>query len=497
MKATFVFPNQLFINHPSLSRNRKVFIIQDPLFFGDYRYGIKFHKKKILLHLMSLDSFSKDLEEKGYETNIIPYKKSFRKDYLIRIIKTYELSDIYLCDPVDYILNKRIKEACNSTGTKIYMSDSPGFLLSKEQVGSEFLGKSKHLMAAFYKRQRRRYNILIDENDNPSGGKWSYDLENRKRLPKNIIIPKVLSLDYDGNMLDINKKFITKNFINNPGSIDSFNYPVDRKQAITSFHNFLEMKILNFGTYEDAIVKEETYLFHSVLSSYLNIGLITPQEVVNDTICFAKENSIPINSLEGFIRQIIGWREFMRGIYNADGTKQRNSNFWNFDRSLPNSFYDGTTGIEPLDDTINKVLDNAYVHHIERLMIIGNLMMLLGIRPDEVYKWFMELFIDSYDWVMVPNIYGMSQFSDGGLLATKPYLSGSNYILKMSNYKKGDWCGIWDSLFWRFINSNRSYFKKNYRMSMMVSVYDRKNTSDKKELDGRAADYIKNLFAEK
>jgi deoxyribodipyrimidine photolyase-related protein len=276
--------------------------------------------------------------------------------------------------------------------------------------------------------------------------------------------------------------------------MDNFNYPVTRSQALSSFHSFLEERLINFGAYEDAIVKNESTLFHSIITPYLNIGLITPNDIIRQVLDFSSDNAIPLNSLEGFIRQIIGWREFMRGIYIADGVKQRNSNFWNYDKSMPKSFYDATTGIEPLDDTIKKCLNSGYAHHIERLMILGNMMLLLGIKPNSIYKWFMEMFIDSYDWVMVPNVYGMSQFSDGGLLATKPYISGSNYILKMSDYKKGDWCLIWDSLYWSFVNRNRDFFRKNPRMNMMVAMYDKKDIDTKKKLRVAAEDFTKNLF---
>jgi len=280
----------------------------------------------------------------------------------------------------------------------------------------------------------------------------------------------------------------------NLGIMDNFNYPVTRSQALNSFHSFLEERLINFGAYEDAIVKNESTLFHSIITPYLNIGLITPNEIIQQVLDFSSNNSIPLNSLEGFIRQIIGWREFMRGIYVADGVKQRNSNFWNYNRAMPKSFYDGTTGIEPLDDTIKKCLNSGYAHHIERLMILGNMMLLIGIKPNAVYKWFMEMFVDSYDWVMVPNVYGMSQFADGGLLATKPYISGSNYILKMSDYKKGDWCPIWDSLYWGFVDRNREFFRKNPRMSMMVSMFDKKDDASKKRLFETSQNFIESLF---
>ena len=205
----------------------------------------------------------------------------------------------------------------------------------------------------------------------------------------------------------------------------------------------------------------------------LNCGLISPKYIVNETLRYANKNNIPLNSTEGFIRQIIGWREFMRGMYVAKGNLQRTTNYWNFKRKIPTSFYTATTGIPPIDETIKKILVTGYCHHIERLMVLGNFMLLCEFDPDEVYQWFMEHFIDSYDWVMVPNIYGMSQFADGGLLATKPYISGSNYLKKMSDYPSGNWNEIWDGLFWNFMNKQRNFFSTNPRLGMLIKNFDK------------------------
>ena len=201
----------------------------------------------------------------------------------------------------------------------------------------------------------------------------------------------------------------------------------------------------------------------------------------------------PLNSVEGFIRQIIGWREFIRGVYVCKGTEERNKNYWNFKRKIPKSFYDGSTGIDPVDDTIIKVKNTGYGNHIERLMILGNFMLLCEFDPNEVYRWFMEVFIDSYDWVMVPNVYGMSQFADGGLMSTKPYISSSNYIIKMSDYKKGSWSEIWDGLFWTFMDKQREFFKTNPRMRMLISSFDKMNPIKKEKLLVDADNFLNNL----
>ena len=214
----------------------------------------------------------------------------------------------------------------------------------------------------------------------------------------------------------------------------------------------------------------------------LNIGLITPKYVIERCLQYAEEKKIPIASVEGFIRQVIGWREFIRAVYEQKGSEERTRNYWSFTEKIPESFWSGTTGMVPVDVTIEKVKKTGYCHHIERLMILGNFMLLCEWDPNEVYEWFMTMFIDAYDWVMVPNVYGMSQFADGGLLATKPYISGSNYILKMSDYKKGEWCAVWDALFWNFMHRHRAFFLSNPRLGMLVKTYDKMDDSKKQQM---------------
>ena len=475
MDYVFIYPNQLFENHPALSKNKKVLLIEEPLFFGDIKYSVKFHKKKILLHHLSIKSYVDFLKSAGYDVEIVRYKDLKRESHTKWIFYKYKIKTLHLVDVIDYELENRIKSAAKERGVSISWHDNPNFLLNNSDVLLDFSGKKRHFMANFYKKQRKRFDILIDDDGNPDGGKWSYDAENRKKLPKNISLPSDLNLEYNKSDYDLSKKFIDKNFADNYGDINGFNYPINHNQAKKSLDFFLEKKFELFGPYEDAISSSESKLFHSILTPYLNIGLITPNEIINRVSDYAKEYSIPINSYEGFIRQIIGWREFIRGIYVVDGVKQRTTNFWRFDKSIPKSFYNGNTGIKPVDKSIVKLINDAYLHHIERLMVMGNIFFLLKINPDAVYKWFMELFIDAYDWVMVPNVYGMSQFSDGGLMSTKPYISGSNYILKMSDYKKDDWCQTWDALYWNFINQNRNFFRKNPRTSMMINMYDKKS----------------------
>ena len=494
MKFTLIYPNQLFYNHPAISKNQQIVLVEDPLFFGDTQYPLKFHKKKIVLHLASIESFKKELIDRGYSVIKYNYSDLIEKNHNIKLLKSLKATEISLARVVDYTLEKRLVKAAKYLKIKINWFETPGFFLNAEEVVENFGKKKKYLMNSFYINQRKKLNILLDDNYNPIGGKWSFDLENRKKLPKNIVIPKISQICYKKNEIEKSIKTVEDIFSSNLGTVKNFNFPISRLQAQKSFREFLEKRLHLFGVYEDAIAKENNFVFHSIITPYLNIGLITPDEIVSETLEYANQNEIPLNSLEGFIRQIIGWREFIRGIYTTDGGRQRNGNFWKFNREIPNAFYTGDTGLDPLDNTIKHCLESGYTHHIERLMILGNIMVLLGIKPESVYNWFMEIFIDSYDWVMVPNIFGMSQYADGGLMSTKPYISGSNYILKMSNYKKGEWSETWDALYWNFINKNREFFKKNPRMSMMVSMYDRQKL-DKKNRDAYIVKtFINSLF---
>ena len=334
---------------------------------------------------------------------------------------------------------------------------------------------------------------MLEDSGDPQGGKWTFDTENRKKYPAKKSPPSVHYPSSD-SFYEEAQNYVGENFKDNLGNLgETPLYPTNHDDAKAWLEQFLDYRFMKFGDYEDAIVAKENILNHSVLTPMLNSGLLTPDFVIEQSISFAEKEDIPINSLEGFIRQIIGWREFIRGIYEFHGGEERTKNFWDFDRKIPASFYDGTTGIPPIDITIKKMLKTGYCHHIERLMVLGNFMVLCEFNPDEVYRWFMELFIDAYDWVMVPNIYGMSQFSDGGLFATKPYISGSNYLMKMSDYEKGDWQATWDGLFWRFMDVHRDFFSKNPRLAMLLGSFDKMNPEKKEVHISNAEVYLDSL----
>ena len=489
MDISIIFPNQIFENSKLLDESSKIFLIEEYLFFNQFN----FHKQKILFHRMTMKSYEKFLKKKKLDVVYIDSTENISdiREFIRNLDKKIQSIKIY--DPVDNWLSRRINDSCEEKNIKIENYNNPLFINNNEDLETFFRSdKKKFFQTSFYKKQRVKLDIMMI-GDKPEGGKWTYDDQNREKYPKNKIPPEI---DYPKKDDNYNEalNYLNNNYKNNYGLIDDENiYPYNFQLAKKWLDDFFITRFYEFGPYEDAVVKEKSILNHSVLSPLLNTGLINPKELIKRTINYHYENKIPINSTEGFIRQIIGWREFIRGVYVCKGTEERNKNFWNFNRKIPSSFYSATTGIDPIDDTINKINKSGYANHIERLMIIGNFMLLCEFDPNEVYRWFMELFIDSYDWVMVPNVYGMSQFGDGGLMSTKPYISGSSYILKMSNYKRGDWCMIWDSLFWNFIDKQREFFLTNPRMRMLVSSFDRMDIEKKEKLINTANKFISNL----
>ncbi|MCG8374597.1 MAG: cryptochrome/photolyase family protein, partial [Balneolales bacterium] len=458
------------------------------LFFNQF----SFHKQKIAYHRSTMKYYQAFLEKREQEVRYVSSCEPGNSIYpVIQRLAGRGVKKIHFIDPADDWLERRIVKSAEEHGVDIQSYESPMFLNSNQDLTTFFKPeKKKFFQTSFYQQERKRLNLLLDEEGKPEGGKWTYDSENRKKYPKSKI-PPAISFPAEDSFSKEAVTYTLEHFGNNFGSLKVFPlYPNTHKSAEIWLDQFLDTRFHEFGPYEDAIVSGEHFLNHSVLTPMLNVGLLTPAQVIEQTMKFARENSVPLNSLEGFIRQIIGWREFMRGMYVAKGREQRTTNFWGFDRKIPASFYNGTTGILPIDVTIKKILETGYCHHIERLMVLGNFMVLCEFDPDEVYRWFMELFIDAYDWVMVPNVYGMSQFADGGLLSTKPYISGSNYLMKMSNYPKGEWQHTWDALFWRFMNKHRDFFLKNPRLGMLIRTYDKFDVDKKKEIEKVSSDFL-------
>jgi deoxyribodipyrimidine photolyase-related protein len=449
----------------------------------------KYHQQKLVFFLSAMRHYRDALVLHGaqvhYETlsdePFLDRFERFLKQSRIKSVVSYEVSDRFFEQTLSRFFADR--------GIAWKRLPSPGFLTTRERFASYLGSVKKPFMKTFYELQRKHFQVLLDQDAEPLGGRWSFDDENRERLPSAISIPETI-FTYPSVRDEITREvqeLVEHEFSDHPGKASEFWLPVTRSEATQWLARFITDKLENFGTYEDALSSRAPFLFHSVLTPFLNSGLLTPQEVIDGVLAaFAKRN-LRLASVEGFVRQVIGWREFIFGIDRHFGEQQHVLNHFNHQRQLTEHWRLGTTELTPLDDAIRKALRWGYSHHIERLMVIGNFMVLSEIHPQEAYQWFMEHFIDSADWVMGPNVFGMGIFSDGGIFATKPYVCGSNYLLKMSDYGKGPWCDIADGLYWSFIAKHQKTFIKNPRMATMARAYDRLNP-DRKEVLHRAAE---------
>jgi deoxyribodipyrimidine photolyase-related protein len=490
-----IFPNQLFKKHPGFNLNPvQIALLEDPLFFRDLHHPIDFHVQKLWLHRASMKRYHAELETLDVKTSY--HDHDFKPSFLKRNLKALLLGhnkQFATVEPADFLLKKRLTRVCKELNAELVFLKNPMFICDQNENQQYRAGKTRWFMADYYKWQRRRLNVLMD-GEGPTGGKWSFDEDNRKKVPKKLIatIPSLLQLQRDGHDYEA-AKYVLKNFPDHPGNLNELYYPTSHKNAEKWLDHFIKVRLTQFGDYEDAIVEGESWLWHSVLTPMLNIGLLTPNQIIKAVMNHANKNEIPLNSLEGFTRQVIGWREFMRATYEDLGVAMRTTNHWQHHRKLPQSFYDGSTGIAPVDDVIKRLNNTGYCHHIERLMVLGGFMFLCEIHPDEIYRWFMEMFIDSYDWVMVPNVYAMSQNADGGNITTKPYFSGSAYIKKMSHFGKGEWCDVWDALYWRWISNHVDELGKNPRWAMMCAMARKMDSGKMSAHQQLAESFLKKL----
>lgn len=489
-KIFIILGDQLF--NPQILKDHgcnEIFMAED---FG-LCTDVKHHKLKLYLFLCAMREYKDELIANGIKVNYFSLVERKRNDsyinFLLRFLKKNKIKKINFFEIDNKIFENDISIILKKNKVSFKTYQSPMFIFSREEFISFHKNKKIFIMANFYQFSRKKFNILLDENNKPLGGKWSFDDENRRKIPASTSIPELLKFNkskYHNEILNL----INKYFKNHPGNLKNIWFPTNRKNADLHFEYFLKSKLASFGSYEDAMINGKNFLFHSCISALMNIGLLSPSSIINRTISFAKNNAVPLNSLEGFIRQVIGWREFIRGIYQLKGSHQKDQNFWNHQKKLSKSWYEGTTGILPLDDSIQSTIKDGYNHHIPRLMVIANIMNLCEIDPIEIYKWFMEMNIDSSEWVMVPNVFGMATFADGGLMSTKPYTCGSNYLLKMSNYKKDDWCETLDGLYWRFTQKNKKYYQSNPRLTFILKILDRMKPERKKVIFSKAEDFI-------
>ena len=473
MNLFIVFPVHLFKDITILKNYDIVMLIEEPIYFTDFN----FHKAKLVLHRSTMNYYHDYLSNHNIKTLYTNFY-SIKKDFYKNLSSKYNSITFY--EPYDFKLENKLHFK------NFIKINNPNFLLDNDTI-NYFKNDDKLSFLNFYKFQRKKYNILMKKNK-PINDKWTFDKENR--LPYKDDTNKLFKPTNNNNSYVVKAiKYVNKHFNDNYGSTEHFFYPINHTQSKSWLKNFIKNRFSNFGKYEDAILSDNNFLFHSVLSPIMNIGLITDTDIINEILNI----KINIQSLEGFIRQIIGWRNYMLMVYILKG-KSKLDNFFNHKNKLPyHKFWNAETGIKPVDDAILCIVKYGYCHHIIRLMVLGNFMLLCKINPNDVYTIFMEWTTDSYNWVMYGNVL-MSQFCSENIITNRPYFSSSNYILKMSNYKKDDWCFIFDSLFYNFIHTHKKYLKQNYSTYNFVSLLNKKNTDEKNIMTQICKEFLHILY---
>ena len=503
--AVLIFPHQLFENIqpilPKDSRSQKYqyYLVEEPLFFSDPERIQNFNGLKLLLHRASMKFYADYLSKNGLDVSYIDYNDMDRLHTAIVGSKSVVYYNV-----VDHLLEKRLQDLLKLYGKKATVLDNPGFICTNKDL-DDFMKtrqgkKRKFYQTDFYRWQRKRLDILLDDSGNFLGGKLSFDTENRQSVPKTGFPAMKYHTTKSNKYIEEARHYVSETFPNHYGNVNNYEHiAFDFAGARAKLNDFLKNRLRLFGTYEDAMDTENPFLYHSMLSSTLNIGIITPDEIVKKAIeyYYTNADTIAINQIEGLIRQIIGWREYYRMVYLYQYDSLVGQNLLGHTRELTDLWYSGETGIEPVDHSIGTAFDYGYLHHILRLMVVGQFMLLCEIHPHDMYRWFMEFAIDSYDWVMVPNVYGMVGYNDGGETTTKPYISSSNYVLKMSNFKKGNygeetsnWDYIWRAMYYRFIHENASVLNKNPRTRRMVWQMNRLKGDQLDKILKDADDYI-------
>jgi len=505
-KLRLILGDQLNHNHSWFDEtdNEVIYFIAEMRQETDY---VVHHIQKVIAFFEAMRNFADWLEERGhfviyYDLSHPDNKHELSKN-LNQLIKAHQVDKFEYQLPDEFRLDQQLKEFCKTSNIKTEAHETEHFLTSRPDLESFFKGKKTYTMEYFYRDMRKKYDIMMLTEKDPEGGKWNFDQSNRKKWNGKPEIPHERGFRKDvSNTL----KRIKDAGIKTMGAVDeiSFNWPTSRTDSLSVLNYFCENLLVHFGDYQDAMDPDQVYLFHSRLSFAMNSKMLHPLEVIKKVIEYWRENKnqIDISQVEGFVRQILGWREYMRGMYWMKMPEYRTTNKLENHNKLPDFYWTGETKMNCLHHAIKQSLDHAYAHHIQRLMVTGNYALLTQTNPDEVDEWYLGIYIDAIEWVEITNTRGMSQFADGGLVATKPYVSSGSYINKMSNYcksceysvskKTGDNACPFNSLYWNFLFEKREHFKNNQRMNMMMNLLNKKDPDDLEKLVNRAQEIIKN-----
>jgi deoxyribodipyrimidine photolyase-related protein len=444
---------------------------------------VKHHQKKIAFLISAMRHFAKELEDKGFPVIYVkfddPQNTHLIIEEIIRISKIIKANQIIITWPSRYEILQELNNLHKKLKLPIEIKEDDSFLATKEEFKKWAEGRKNLRMEFFYRQMRQKYNILMQQDNQPIGNKWNFDFENRKSPPHELNIPNPFKVSLNKITKEA-LKLVEKHFSDHFGDLLSFNFAVNRTQALQALDLFINQRLKKFGTYQDAMLEDEPWMYHSHLSFYINCGLLEPMECIKAAELAYYQGDVSINAAEGFIRQILGWREYIRGVYWLKMPEYKNLNFFNAKRLLPDFYWSADTKMNCLKQCVTQTKQNAYAHHIQRLMVLGNFALIAGINPKYVNEWYLIVYADAYEWVELPNVTGMILFADGGLIASKPYAASGAYINKMSNYcqncsykvfkKTGPKACPFNYLYWNFLIENQAKLEKNHRLNIGYQI---------------------------
>ena len=463
------------------------------------------HKQKITLIFSAMRHFAEELRATGRNVTYLTYGNPPNvtgfADVISHMVTQHSFDRLYVTAPGEYRLAQDMADWGTRFDMPVHILPDDRFIASDEEFRAWADGKKQLRMEFFYREMRRKTGLLMDGKE-PLGGQWNYDADNRKKLPKGHVLPTRLRSQPDAITQDV-MSLVETHFGNHFGTLDGFSWPVTRAEAQAQFTHFLDECLPHFGDYQDAMKSQESFLYHGLVSTSLNIGLLDPLEVCRAAEARLQNDQAPLNAVEGFIRQILGWREYIRGIYWLKMPDYEHENYFNHDRTLPAFYYTGETDMACLRDAVTTTRDHAYAHHIQRLMITGNFALLAGLAPEAVNRWYMEVYADAFQWVELPNTHGMALFADGGVVASKPYVSSGAYINRMSDYcsscaykvkeATGETACPFNYLYWDFMHRHQETLRANPRMGMVYKNLDRMDATKLADIKQSAVDFLETL----
>lgn len=465
---------------------------------------IRQHKQRLVLFFAAMRHFRNALEERQRRVHYVriddPAGTGTIATELARHVANLRPERLILTEPGDYRVAEAIREVSASAGISMELRPDRHFMCTQETFERHARGRRQLLMENFYREMRKRHRVLMD-GEKPVGGRWNFDRDNRKSLADGATpaIPRPRRFPPDAATREV-IGMVEREFSDSPGNTEAFDYPLTPGQAREALADFIENRLPLFGRYQDAMAVGEPYLFHSRLSSALNLHLLDPREVIGAAVTAGDAGHAPLNAVEGFVRQVIGWREFVHGVYWWKMPDYAELNSLEADLPMPAFMWTAETDMACIRHGVHQLIEHAYAHHIQRLMVLGLFAMLIGVQPQGVHRWHMSMYIDAVDWVSVPNVIGMSQYADGGIVGSKPYCASGNYIDRMSNYctgcrfkpkkSEGDDACPFTTLYWDFLRRNRRRFEGNRRMGFQLHNLDRKSNGELRAIT-KAADRLK------